>query len=247
MESGTEQYSQLALMAISSLGIHFSYFFLIKTLVPSIAKDRRKLSWILTLITAFVVSCSGCYVLGMHVRTIFSRSIPYEEYSHTPGIGYYRHDIAYTTTTTAFQKQAAAEWSPHFTLRAFEVDGVLVQVSLAEARIAFYEAYDRTQAAKPWYRRAIFFDTRFQPADSPVGQFFTVFFAMYLVTDIVCGIRYYKERITLLAGWVHHICYLAIVYHTIFIAKEGHNFAAYLMIESKRSTLVHTTDWDELA
>jgi len=223
--------SPQGLLALACLGIHLSYFFLIKTLVPSFGKDRRNLSWLLTLVTATVLSLAGFLTLRMYTRTTFSRPILYEEYSHTPGSGFYRYDIAYTPAT--FQKLSPAEALLYLNAQANGTEDIQDPALLVEARIAFYKAYDRTQTEKPWYSRATFFDTRFQPGDSPLGQFFATFFAMYLVADLACGIRYYKEKITFLSGWVHHIGYLIIAYHTIFIAKEAHTFSAFFLIERK--------------
>jgi len=78
--------SEQGLVALICLGIHLSYFFLIKTFVPFFGKDRRNLSWLLTLVSATVFSGGGLIALGMHTRTTLSRTILYEDYSHTPGI-----------------------------------------------------------------------------------------------------------------------------------------------------------------
>ena len=106
-------------------------------------------------------------------------------------------------------------------------------VSLTEARLAFYKEYDRVRVAMPRYRRAIFFDTRFQPADSRTGQYLAIFFAVYLVTDLLCGMRYYKEKITFFGGWVHHLVYLFITSCAVLVIGEAHNLAACLLIEGE--------------
>ncbi|GJJ71465.1 hypothetical protein EMPS_03815 [Entomortierella parvispora] len=223
------------LVALICLGIHLSYFFLIKTFVPFFGKSRRNLSWVLTIVSATVFSFSGLYVLIMHARTTLSRPIPYEQYSHTPGVGFYRYDIPYTPPS--FEKLSATEVLGR--LDTVALDQSLLQLNtpaqdqaaLVEARIAFYKEYDCARAAMPWYRRAIFFDTRFQPAHSREGQYIVIFFTVYLVMDLLCGVRYYKEKISLLAGWVHHLVYIVIAYCAVVVIDEAHSFAACLLIE----------------
>lgn len=38
---------------------------------------------------------------------------------------------------------------------------------------------------------------------------YSCFFMTYLFLDLVLGCRYYKSRITLMTGWVHHLFYIA--------------------------------------
>ncbi|GJJ71301.1 hypothetical protein EMPS_03651 [Entomortierella parvispora] len=227
--------SEQGLTALVCLAFHFSCFFIAKTFIPFFGKDRRNLSWVLTLVNAIVISIGGFYALTLHTRTIVSSQIPYESYSSSPGSGFYRYDIAYTPTNLQKLPIAGAlEGLDYVTLDPSLMElhsEAQDQVSLTRARAAFYREYDRARSAMPWYHRVIFFDTRFQPADSPTGQFLVTFLAMYLITDLLCGIRYYKEKISFLAGWVHHINYIAISYYACVVGKESHSIACVLVIE----------------
>ncbi|KAG0049996.1 hypothetical protein BGZ83_005203 [Gryganskiella cystojenkinii] len=235
--------AEQGLIALASLGIHLTYFYLIKAFVPFIGKNPRNLSWVLTLVTAIVVTFGGIYISSLHCRTILSDPIPYENYSHVPGSGFYRYDITSRSTLAKVQDQEPMSGR---TLRHFDtvsLDRSLVQASILEQEklatevatreemVKFYQEYDRIQQLKPWYKRRLLIDSRFQPSDSWIGQLVTIFFGMYLVADILCGLLHYKKHVSLLAGWIHHTAYVCIAYYTVVVAKEGHTYAAYLIIE----------------
>lgn len=45
-------------------------------------------------------------------------------------------------------------------------------------------------------------------ADSNFHTGFVCFFISYLILDLVLGCMYYRQRITLMTGWVHHVFYI---------------------------------------
>ncbi|KAG0314575.1 hypothetical protein BGZ99_008055 [Dissophora globulifera] len=83
-----------------SMAVHITYFYLVKIFVPSIGRDRKRLSWVLTLVTAMVVSVLGPYSTFSNIRTVFSDPVPYESYGLLQGNNslvssahFYRYDI----------------------------------------------------------------------------------------------------------------------------------------------------------
>ena len=57
-----------------------------------------------------------------------------------------------------------------------------------------------------------------------------IFFAVYLVLDLIVGATFYREQMTVLSGWLHHTTYLGIVcwLHTENLHAA---FAAFLLSE----------------
>ncbi|KAF9111131.1 hypothetical protein BGX27_005366 [Mortierella sp. AM989] len=220
-------------MFLASCGIHLTYFYLIKTFVPFIGKDRRRLSWVLTLATALIVSVLGPYATFSNLRTVFSEPIPYEMYavsnSHIIAEGpplFQRYDISFQPSTE--------RWSSNFLSDRDEQLGLLNGQDIAN-RIEFYKTYDATYASSPsvWYslrHSRWFFDLRFTPSDSPITQAAVIFFACYLILDMVCGFLHYRERISILTGWFHHTMYTGICYYTV-VTGESHSFTSFMVIE----------------
>ncbi|KAG0037936.1 hypothetical protein BGZ82_001524 [Podila clonocystis] len=56
----------------------------------------------------------------------------------------------------------------------------------------------------------MFFDMTFSPAAAVYAQWTMLFFASYLSMDLVIGSIYYKEKITLISGYLHHSLYIFI-------------------------------------
>ncbi|KAG0304045.1 hypothetical protein BGZ98_005996 [Dissophora globulifera] len=84
-----------------SMAVHIIYFYLVKIFVPSIGRDRKRLSWVLTLVTAMVVSVLGPCSTFSNMRTVFSDPVPYESYgllqdnnSLVSSAHFYRYDIS---------------------------------------------------------------------------------------------------------------------------------------------------------
>lgn len=63
-----------------------------------------------------------------------------------------------------------------------------------------------------WFRlpTRLFFDMTFSPAAAMYAQWMMLFFASYLSMDLVIGSIYYKEKITLISGYLHHSLYIFI-------------------------------------
>ncbi|KAF9017581.1 hypothetical protein BGZ52_004955 [Haplosporangium bisporale] len=85
----------------------------------------------------------------------------------------------------------------------------------------FYAPASSPKAAYPtgswaelfgWFRlpTRLFFDMTFSPAAAAYAQWMMLFFASYLSMDLVFGTIYYKEKITLISGYLHHSLYIFI-------------------------------------
>ncbi|ORY28305.1 hypothetical protein BCR39DRAFT_535393 [Naematelia encephala] len=48
-----------------------------------------------------------------------------------------------------------------------------------------------------------------------LGKVGVVFFATYLTSDLLVGYFKYRSQVGLLTGWVHHICYIALMIHLV--------------------------------
>ncbi|KAF9359854.1 hypothetical protein BGX26_011231 [Mortierella sp. AD094] len=219
-------------MFIISCGIHLTYFYLIKTFVPFIGKDRRRLSWVLTLATALIVSVLGPYATFSNIRTVFSEPIPYEMYNPYAVEGLHqvqRYDISFRPSANPLMQWQDQTWNSSFLSEKNE-EGV----STTEY-IAFYKAYDAMYDSSPsvWHslrHSRWFFDLRFTPSDSSITQAAVIFFACYLILDMACGALHYRERVSILTGWFHHAMYTGICYYTL-ITGESHTFTSFMVIE----------------
>ncbi|KAF9286795.1 hypothetical protein BGZ68_002547 [Mortierella alpina] len=75
-----------------------------------------------------------------------------------------------------------------------------------------------------------FFDLRFTPADSWVGQMLTVYFISYLLMDLLCGYLYYREKVNILTGWFHHTVYICLCYKALRL-RYAHILACHMVME----------------
>ncbi|KAI8604184.1 hypothetical protein EDD21DRAFT_438120 [Dissophora ornata] len=242
-------------MFLGSLGFHLTYFYLIKTFVPYIGNDRKRLSWVLTLATAIVVSVLGPYATFSNLRTVFSEPVPYENYSLTSNqflaknaveAQFYRYDITFQSTMYQDlhrQESTIVTLDPKLSMQQERcndqgrLEGNLEgSSSFTEADkdriIAFYKAYDdsRSSPLKSFRHSRWFFDLRFTPSDNWTSQLTVVFFSCYLICDIICGLLHYRERVSFLAGWFHHSLYTCVCYYAV-VTGESHAFASFLIIE----------------
>ncbi|KAF9426521.1 hypothetical protein BGZ94_006396 [Podila epigama] len=82
---------------------HLSYFFLLKNKVPSFGQDRKRLSWLLTVVTATFMSLMSLYDVTVNLRTVFHRDISYDMYNYIdPSSGAIlnrRYDVPYQPTS----------------------------------------------------------------------------------------------------------------------------------------------------
>ncbi|KAF9907988.1 hypothetical protein EC991_010336 [Linnemannia zychae] len=77
----------------------------------------------------------------------------------------------------------------------------------------------------------LFFDLRFTPEDNSGTINLVVFFMAYLIMDLTLGFLYYREQVTLLAGWLHHIVYIGITYYAV-TRGETYSYALYMPMEA---------------
>ncbi|KAG0352633.1 hypothetical protein BG005_007935 [Podila minutissima] len=199
-------------MILGSAALHLSCFYTVKTLVPYIGRDRKRLSWVLTTFTALVVSVLSAYVLYTTSRTYFHATIPYSRYEMTPTSGgFYRYDVTFQPRLRSTLEQDS--------------------VDRHQEMVSFYQSYDQATVAKSsfWPHRLVM-DSRFTPSDSLVGQAAVVFFLMYLVCDLALSLLHYREQVSFLTGWFHHCLYMAISIHTLKV-RDSNLFASYLIIE----------------
>ncbi|KAG0032765.1 hypothetical protein BGZ82_006396 [Podila clonocystis] len=200
-------------MILASAVLHLSCFYTVKTFVPYIGRDRKRLSWVLTTFTALVVSLLSAYILYTTGRTRFHATVPYSQYELTPiAGGLYRHDVTFQPLGSSSLEE--------------------VPVDRHQEMVSFYQSYDQAAEAKSsvfWPHRLVM-DSRFTPSDSLVGQTAVVFFLMYLVCDLVLSLVYYREQVSFLTGWFHHALYMVISIHTLKV-RNAHSFASYLIIE----------------
>ncbi|KAF9426522.1 hypothetical protein BGZ94_006397 [Podila epigama] len=166
--------------------MHLSYFFLIKNTVPSMGKDRKRLSWLLTIVTTTWLTLWALYILATsNLRTIFHPEIPYELYdsidSRTGNLLYHRQDVIYNMNAPSM-----ATWSePHTKLIwndiAHENSTNSRDVLLSNSDIVFLASKDDTvchasQLAQPNYlSRAQFYaaidSKHLQSTKSPFSSF----------------------------------------------------------------------------
>ncbi|KAG0082965.1 hypothetical protein BGZ92_011204 [Podila epicladia] len=85
----------------------------------------------------------------------------------------------------------------------------------------FYAPSSSTKASYPAWSFAaffgrfaipprLFFDASFSPVRDALTEWAVLVLASYLVMDLTMGRRYYRERISLIGGYVHHSMYLYI-------------------------------------
>ncbi|KAG0360079.1 hypothetical protein BC939DRAFT_500681 [Gamsiella multidivaricata] len=232
-------------MVLTSFGVHLTYFYLIKAFVPFIGKNRKRLSWVLTLMTAAVVSVLGPYATFSSLRTVFSEPVPYESYSlvsghyNTTSSGqFYRHDITFQPTPDPKlnpQGTIVVALDPTLSTKQWPLHDQKKAEQLpmdAEKIIALYKAHDASYSTSWTALRHSrwFFDLCFTPSDSWMSQVAVTFFACYLILDMVCGLLHYRERVTFLAGWFHHTVYTGICYYTV-VSGKSHIFASFMILE----------------
>ncbi|KAK3822641.1 MAG: hypothetical protein J3Q66DRAFT_437125 [Benniella sp.] len=285
---------------MASLGIHLTYFYLIKTFIPSIGKDRKKLSWVFTLTTAFIVSILGPWATFGNLRTVYSADpipipIPIPAAAVAPPYGqdvlaHQQHGLHLDDSdrrTTTFQSKVYPEMKEHQDLVMIALDQQqqqqqqgpmdydppqdkleplsIVQSSKVHESVVSSESssppsppsaswsssskgtttdksliHDKELGPSKWSSLASswqsilysrwFFDLRCTPLDSWMSQVTVIFFAGYLILDMVCGFLHYRERVSLLAGWFHHSMYTGICYYTL-VNGESHTFASFMIIE----------------
>ncbi|KAF9178378.1 hypothetical protein BGZ51_007700 [Haplosporangium sp. Z 767] len=225
-------------MLLACCSFHLTYFYLVKFFVPYIAMDRRRLSWVLTFTTALIVSVVAPYVTIDSIGTIFSDpSIPLHSVhslsSHSPllsdsseSLGFLRRYGIVSPLTPESAKNIRQESMVPYVVQ----DQDLTE---PDSNTDFDAKSDMTSpgstSSSPG-RSRWFFDMRYAPSDSLGGQGLVVFFAAYLLTDLLIGLLHYREKISFFAGWFHHTMYIMFCYHTIQMG-QSHTFASFFIME----------------
>ncbi|KAF9550975.1 hypothetical protein EC957_010742 [Mortierella hygrophila] len=81
----------------------------------------------------------------------------------------------------------------------------------------------------------LLFDLRFTPDDNEGTIALVIFFMAYLLMDIILGLLYYQEQVTLLAGWLHHTAYIGITYYAV---TQGETFTYAMFFPMEVPTIV---------
>ncbi|KAF9426520.1 hypothetical protein BGZ94_006395 [Podila epigama] len=236
--------------------IHLAYFQGARFAFPSLRKNKRKLSWILTWVSTSLISLSFLITYFQHARTILHAPVPYELYDRpdpVTGVVFHRYDIPFRPTATyngvpmvvpPYVQEAYAPASPdcddsflgqmndHVNCTILEpspcqcTDETYRQLKIAfyrEVDAKFYAPVSAPDTRYPdgsfaqFFGRLklppiIFLDSRLMPGKTAFTEWVILFFAAYLIQDLILGCIYYRERITLFTGWFHHLMHVFISY-----------------------------------
>lgn len=228
--------------------VHFLYFQAIRALFPALNKDRKRLSWILTSVSTPVISILWLVSVLTICRTVWQDPVPFELYSRadpTTGVFYRRYDIPFRPSTSYVGNPLVLSPQQEYghQLNALCLEEIIpCQCTLQEYERDmwnFYRQVDSTFYAPMssstrdypawsyaqvfgWLRLPprLFFDTTFSPGTTVFAEWTILFFASYLSMDLVLGMIYYRDKITLLSGYFHHtfhlfVCLIAIRTETV--------------------------------
>lgn len=237
-------------------GFHLTYFQLFRFFVPSIAKDRKRLAWILTFTTAFFVSVIAPFYTWGGMRTIFSSPTLLDttnagvlgnnhNYNHINHGGHHVFSAEVNSNNATVPGQDYQEKKsnqPNIvtvdpTLLGMQKEGEERIVERSRPAIT-EDAGDKVlESPYPALNKRdrqfrLFFDLRYTPADNDGTIALVVFFMAYLFMDITLGLLYYREQVTLLAGWLHHTVYIGITYYAV-TQGETFTYAMFLPMEGK--------------
>ncbi|KAG0361078.1 hypothetical protein BGX24_005434, partial [Mortierella sp. AD032] len=250
--------SEYLLLLLAYCGFHLTYFQLFRFFVPSIAKDRKRLAWVVTFTTAFIVAVVSPFYTWGGMRTIFSSPASLE--SQRTGVwgnnnNNYGHDHRFFPAE--FNNNAAVLGQDNQEMMGSQPTIVTMDPSLLGMRRSVSQedreyrdgiqeetargtenASDRVENLTPPTKEQIqakrqfrlFFDLRFTPDDNSGTNKLVVFFMTYLLMDIILGFLYYREQVTLLAGWMHHFVYIGITYYAI-TQGETFTYASFMPME----------------
>ncbi|KAG0272550.1 DiGeorge syndrome critical region protein 14 [Linnemannia exigua] len=252
--------SEYLVLLLAYCGFHLTYFQLFRFFAPSIAKDRKRLAWIVTFTTAFIVSVVAPFYTWGGMRTIYSSSVSLET-QHT-GVwsnNNNNHAQDHRLFPADFNNNAAVLGQDNHEMMGFQPTIVAMDPSLLEMRRPVSQedgeyhdgiqeeeetvrgaekAGDRVEESTPLTKEQdqgkrqfrLFFDLRFTPDDNSGTIKLVVFFMAYLIMDITLGLLYYREQVTLLAGWLHHIVYIGITYYAV-TQGETFTYASFMPME----------------
>ncbi|KAF9123172.1 hypothetical protein BGW39_009220 [Mortierella sp. 14UC] len=265
--------SEYLLLLLAYCGFHLTYFHLFRFFAPSIAKDRKRLAWIVTFTTAFIVSVVSPFYTWGEMGTVLS-SPSFLESQRAGALGNNNNNPGYNHGprffSAEFNNNAAALGRENQKMKGFQLNIVKMDPSLlglrkgteraisqedgeyldskeereaeeteegtdeAMAREAGNRVEESALTAKEQGQGKrqfrLVFDLRFTPEDNSGTIKLVVFFMAYLIMDIILGLLYYREQVTLLAGWLHHIVYIGITYYAI-TQGETFTYASFMPIE----------------
>lgn len=257
-------------------GFHLTYFQLFRYFAPSIAKDRKRLAWVLTFTTAFFVSVIAPFYTWGGMRTIFSSPTLLDtqhpgllsnklNHNHINNGGHHlfsgefnsnditglRHDSQemrrnHPTVVTMDPSLLGMQKKAERSITGKEDDeqqyGSKEEVRIGEGihQAITEDSGDNGPQSPPILNKRdqgkrqfrLFFDMRFTPDDNEGTIALVVFFMAYLFMDITLGLLYYREQVTLLAGWLHHTAYIGITYYAV-TQGETFTYAMFLPMEGK--------------
>ncbi|KAI9238454.1 MAG: hypothetical protein BYD32DRAFT_265138 [Podila humilis] len=228
--------------------VQLSYFHAILAVFPALKKDRKRLSWILTSISTPVISILWLVSVFTICRIVWQDPVPYELYNRADpvtSVFYRRYDIPFRPPALYIGNplvlSPAQEYGPQWNARCLE-QIIPCQCTLQEYERDmrdFYRQVDSTFYASVssstrdypawsyarvfgWFRLPprLFFDTTFSPGTTVFAEWTILFFASYLSMDLVLGMIYYRDKLTLLSGYFHHtfhlfVCHVAIRTETV--------------------------------
>lgn len=228
--------------------VQLLYFHAILALFPALKKDRKRLSWILTSISTPIISILWLVSVFTICRTVWQDPVPYELYNRADpatSVFYRRYDIPFRPSALYIGNplvlSPAQEYDPQLnalclkqiipcqcTLQEYERD---MRDFYRQVDSTFYAPMSSSTRDYPawsyarvfgWFRLPprLFFDTTFSPGTTVFAEWTILFFASYLSMDLVLGMIYYRDKLTLLSGYFHHtfhlfVCHTAIRTRTV--------------------------------
>ncbi|KAF8939534.1 hypothetical protein BGZ47_008139 [Haplosporangium gracile] len=267
--------SQYLGLLLLCCGFHLTYFQLFRFFAPSIAKDRKRLAWVITFTTAFIVSIVGPFYTWSSIRTIFSSSTLLDtqntgllgnklHHNHINHGGHHVYSAEFNSNNAAGLGQDGLRMKSNQPTIVMVDPSLLGMQKETERSIAQEEEVEQQHGSEEEERIGegthqaitedagnkvlespppllnkrdqgkrqfrLFFDLRVTPDDNDGTIALVVFFMAYLIMDITMGFMYYREQVTLLAGWLHHAAYIAITYYAV-TQKETFTYAMFFPLE----------------
>ncbi|KAF9152400.1 hypothetical protein BG015_005299 [Linnemannia schmuckeri] len=267
-------------------GFHLTYFQLFRFFSPSIAKDRKRLAWVITSTTAFFVSIVAPFYTWSSMRTVFSSPTLLDtqnigllgnklNHNHINYGGHHVYSAEFNSNNAAGLGQDGLRMKnnqptivmmdPSLLGMQKETERSIAQKdevkqqhevekqhgSEEEERIGegthqaiTEDAGDRVSKSPPPLLNKrdqekrqfrLFFDLSVTPDDNDGTIALVVFFMAYLIMDIIMGFLYYREQVTLLAGWLHHTAYIGITYYAV---TQGETFTYSMFFPMEVPTMV---------
>ncbi|KAG0213273.1 hypothetical protein BGX33_003023 [Mortierella sp. NVP41] len=227
---------------------HVTYFQLFRAFLPSIAKDRKRLAWIVTFVTATTVASMSPFYTWTEMRTIFSAptvSLEWQGSLFGSSINNHGHHLftAHSNNQETFRQDNHQNMDNSRRIIVTMDPSLLGTQKMTERPISQEDAKDNMTGevdgttteederyVEPARPLRLFFDLNSTPRGSVGTHKLVVFFTSYLFMDLILGLFYYREQLTLVAGWIHHIVYIGVCY-IVVTQNETFMFALYMPME----------------